>query len=56
MDPAAESALAAPALPVFARIWRGYANQALGVLSDYLLAQLSDAFDTYIRRAHCRLL
>jgi hypothetical protein len=32
-----KSALTAPALPVFARIWRGYANQALGTLSDYLL-------------------
>jgi Polyketide cyclase / dehydrase and lipid transport len=33
-----KSALTAPALPVFARIWRGYANQALGTLSDYLLS------------------
>ncbi|OYN80361.1 SRPBCC family protein [Mycolicibacterium sphagni] len=32
-----KSGLTAPALPVFARIWRGYANQALGTLSDYLL-------------------
>lgn len=32
-----KSALTAPALPVFARIWRGYAKQALGTLSDYLL-------------------
>jgi hypothetical protein len=32
-----KSALSAPVLPVFARIWRGYANQALGTLSDYLL-------------------
>ena len=33
-----KSALTAPALPVFARIWRGYANQALGTLSNYLLS------------------
>jgi hypothetical protein len=32
-----KSALTAPVLPVFARIWRGYANQALATLSDYLL-------------------
>ena len=32
-----KSAFTAPALPVFARIWRGYANQALATLSDYLL-------------------
>lgn len=32
-----KSALTAPALPVFARIWRGYARQALESLSDYLL-------------------
>jgi len=32
-----KSALTAPALPVFARIWKGYAAQALGTLSDYLL-------------------
>ncbi|TGD85534.1 SRPBCC family protein [Mycolicibacterium sp. CH28] len=31
------SALSAPALPVFARIWRGYANRALETLSDHLL-------------------
>lgn len=32
-----KSALTAPALPVFARIWRGYARQSLESLSDYLL-------------------
>jgi hypothetical protein len=32
-----KSALTAPALPVFARIWKGYADKALGTLSDYLL-------------------
>ncbi len=32
-----KSALSAPALPVFARIWRGYAKQALETLSDHLL-------------------
>lgn len=31
-----KSALTAPALPVFARIWRGYAKQALSTLSDSL--------------------
>lgn len=31
------SALSARALPVFARIWRGYAKQALETLSDQLL-------------------
>lgn len=31
------SALAAPALPVFGRIWKGYARQALESLSDYLV-------------------
>ena len=30
------SALTAPALLVFARIWRGYASQALASLEDYL--------------------
>lgn len=32
-----KSALTAPALPVFGRIWLGYARQALGSLSDYLV-------------------
>lgn len=32
-----KSPLTAPALPVFARIWRGYARQSLESLSDYLL-------------------
>ena len=32
-----KSALTAPALPVFARIWRGYAAGALESLSDYLV-------------------
>ncbi len=32
-----KSALTAPALPVFARLWRGYARQSLDSLSDYLL-------------------
>ncbi|MCX2933018.1 SRPBCC family protein [Mycobacterium sp. CVI_P3] len=32
-----KSALSAPALPVFARIWRGYAKQALETLSDHVL-------------------
>jgi hypothetical protein len=32
-----KSALSAPALPVFARLWRGYANGALETLSDYLV-------------------
>lgn len=32
-----KSALTAPALPVFGRIWRGYARQALESLSDYLV-------------------
>ena len=32
-----KSALTAPALPVFARIWRGYAKQALQTLSDHLV-------------------
>jgi hypothetical protein len=32
-----KSAITAPALPVFARIWRGYARQSLESLSDYLL-------------------
>lgn len=31
------SALTAPALPVFGRIWLGYARQALESLSDYLV-------------------
>ena len=31
------SAFGAPALPVFARVWRGYAGQALESLSDYLV-------------------
>ncbi|HRD13900.1 MAG TPA: SRPBCC family protein, partial [Mycobacterium sp.] len=31
------SALSAPALPVFARIWRGYARQALETLSGHLV-------------------
>lgn len=31
------SALSAPALPVFARIWRGYARQALETLSAHLV-------------------
>ncbi len=33
-----KSAFSAPALPVFARLWRGYANGALESLSDYLVA------------------
>ncbi|KDF00893.1 hypothetical protein Y900_018635 [Mycolicibacterium aromaticivorans JS19b1 = JCM 16368] len=33
-----KSALTAPLLPVFARIWRGYANQALATLSEHLLS------------------
>ena len=33
-----KSALSAPALPVFARLWRGYANGALETLSDYLVS------------------
>jgi len=32
-----KSALTAPALPVFALLWRGYAGQSLESLSDYLL-------------------
>lgn len=32
-----KSALSAPALPVFARLWRGYAGRALESLSDYLV-------------------
>lgn len=32
-----KSAFTAPALPVFARIWRGYANRSLETLSDYLV-------------------
>jgi len=32
-----KSALTAPALPVFARLWRGYARQALATLSDHLV-------------------
>ncbi|MGI9125916.1 MAG: SRPBCC family protein [Mycobacterium sp.] len=32
-----KSALTAPALPVFARLWRGYARQSLESLSGYLL-------------------
>lgn len=32
-----KSALAAPALAVFARVWHGYARQSLESLSDYLL-------------------
>lgn len=31
------SVFSAPALPVFARIWRGYANRALESLADYLV-------------------
>jgi len=31
------SALSAPALPVFARLWRGFANGSLETLSDYLV-------------------
>lgn len=31
------SALTAPVLPVFARLWKGYARQSLESLSDYLL-------------------
>ncbi len=31
-----KSGFTAPALPVFARIWRGYAGQSLESLSDYL--------------------
>ncbi len=33
-----KSALSAPALPVFGRLWRSYADRALGTLSDYLLS------------------
>jgi len=33
------SVLTAPALPVFARVWRGYARGALETLSDYLVGQ-----------------
>ena len=33
------SALTAPALPMFARVWRGYARGALETLSDYLVGQ-----------------
>lgn len=32
-----KSAFSAPAVPVFARLWRGYAGQALESLSDYLV-------------------
>ena len=32
-----KSAVSAPALPVFARLWRGYAGRSLETLSDYLL-------------------
>jgi hypothetical protein len=32
-----KSALTAPALAVFARLWRGYARQSLESLSDYLV-------------------
>jgi hypothetical protein len=32
------SVLTAPALPVFGRLWRGYARQSLETLSDYLVA------------------
>ena len=32
-----KSILSAPALPVFARLWRGYARQSLESLSDYLV-------------------
>ena len=32
-----KSVLSAPALPAFARLWRGYAGQALESLSDYLV-------------------
>lgn len=32
-----KSAFSAPALPVFARLWRGYAQRALESLSDYLV-------------------
>lgn len=33
-----KSAFSAPALPVFARLWRGYAGRSLETLSDYLVA------------------
>lgn len=32
-----KSALTAPALPVFAKLWQGYARQSLESLSDYLV-------------------
>lgn len=32
-----KSVFSAPVLPVFARLWRGYANGALESLSDYLV-------------------
>lgn len=32
-----KSALSAPALPVFGRLWRSYASRALETLSEYLL-------------------
>lgn len=32
-----KSALTAPALPVFAKLWVGYARQSLESLSDYLV-------------------
>lgn len=32
-----KSAISAPALPVFARLWRGYARQSLESLSDDLV-------------------
>lgn len=32
-----KSALTAPLLPVFAKLWRGYASQSLESLSDHLL-------------------
>lgn len=33
-----KSVFTAPALPVFARLWRGYAAQSLEALSDYLVS------------------
>ena len=33
-----KSAFSAPALPVFARLWRGYAGRSLETLSDYLVS------------------
>lgn len=32
-----KSTLSAPAIPVFAKLWRGYARQSLESLSDYLV-------------------